>query len=141
MPSSLHMCFVFFLVVTSLPRRRWAPWAYHSCPPTCVWYREAQFVVDGLWCPCSPGRTSRWACPTRGGGNGPVRMTEHTLTLHVLLLGHLITVLFVFLSVFPPPSPPHTPPPGQGLSDHQISNASYSKIEMALLEPVNLPEP
>lgn len=32
-------------------------------------------------------------------------MTEHSLTLHVLLLGHLITVLFVFLSVFPPPSP------------------------------------
>lgn len=45
--------------------------------------------------------------------------------------------LFVFLSVSPPPSP-DTPPLGQGLSDHQISNASYARAEMALSEPVNL---
>lgn len=41
-----------------------------------------------------------------GGGAGFIRMTDSTHPAPcLLLLGHLITVLFVFLSVSPPPSP------------------------------------
>ena len=41
-----------------------------------------------------------------GGGAGVIRMTDSTHpTPCLLFLGHLITVLFVFLSVSPPPSP------------------------------------
>lgn len=46
-----------------------------------------------------------------------------------------------FLKCLPSSFPHSHSPSGQGLSDHQISNASYVRTEMALSEPVNLPAP
>lgn len=105
--GSLHMCLVLPLGVTSL-----SPLDSGSLGALLVFHPHLCLVqrgpVCGRWSSVAPlsKKPHPLACPPRGEGDSPARMTDGTYpTSRFLLLGHPITVLFVFLSVSPPPSP------------------------------------